>query len=105
LQCFNSTTKKPGLLFWETSAARPSTPRRELTVGYAAACSSDGKRLATLSEDKHTVSVWDLGSPKRLGSIARLDKEIRGVALDATGKLLAVADEGGTVRLWAFRGP
>jgi WD40 repeat protein len=106
LQCYNPATKKPGILFWDVAAPKPHAPRNpDLMIGFAEACSADGKRLATLSEDRHTVTVWDLGGAKRLSTFARLDKEIKGVALNATGKLLAVADEGGSVRIWAHRGP
>jgi WD40 repeat protein len=106
LQCYNPATKKPGILFWDIAAPKPYAPRNpDLMIGFAEACSADSKRLATLSEDRHTVTVWDLGGPKRLSTFARLDKEIRGVALDTKGKLLAVADEGGSVRIWSYRGP
>jgi WD40 repeat protein len=103
LQCFNSATMKPSLFFWDVSAAKLTTPNREIMASWVADCSSDGKRLATLSEDKHTIRVHDLDSSKRLGSFARLDKEVRGAVLDSSGKMLAAADEGGTVRVWAYR--
>jgi WD40 repeat protein len=106
LQCYNPATKKPGILFWDMAAPKPHAPRNpDLMIGYGVTCSADGKRLASLSEDKHTVSVFDLVNAKRLSTFARLDKEIRGVALDAKGKLLAVADEEGSLHLWAYRAP
>jgi WD40 repeat protein len=106
LQCFNPVTQKPGLMFWDAGAAKPHFPRNPaLTIGYAAACSADGKRLVMLSEDKHTVTVWALAGEKALTAFARLDNEVRGVALGAGGKLLAVADDAGNVRLWTQKAP
>jgi WD40 repeat protein len=57
-----------------------------------------GKLLAS-SRDDGTVCLWDTGTAKQL-LMLKLDDEVRSVALSADGRLLAVGDTEGTIRIW-----
>jgi WD40 repeat protein len=63
------------------------------------AWSSDGKRLATASEDQ-TVKVWDAGTGQELRTLKGHLDAITGMAFRQDGRHLATASRDGTVRVW-----
>jgi WD40 repeat protein len=65
----------------------------------AAVMMPDGKYVISASPDK-TVRIWNPRDEKLLMNINIGDNWVRGMARSADGRLLAVADWGGSVHLW-----
>ena len=66
---------------------------------YAAAWSPDGKRLATVSEDR-TVRLWDTAKGSPLHMLGGHEARVTGVTFSPDGKWLATASADRTVKLW-----
>ncbi|MGH3875366.1 MAG: WD40 repeat domain-containing protein, partial [Pseudonocardiaceae bacterium] len=94
--------------------ANPAQPRRlgQPLTGHtkgvwSMAFSSDGKTLATGSED-HTVILWDLtnpAEPHRLRQPLRHREMVSSVAFSPDGKTLATGSSDRTVTLWDVTNP
>jgi WD40 repeat protein len=62
--------------------------------------SPDGKRLATLSEER-TVKLWDVDAQREIALPLKIDAEfVTSVAFSQDGKTLAVCDSDSKVKLW-----
>src|SRR6202008_1650249 len=66
---------------------------------YSVAFSSDGKRLATASNDQ-TAKVWDTESGKELLSLRGHSGPVYSVAFSPDGKRLATGTREGHTEVW-----
>lgn len=66
---------------------------------HSIALSSDGKILASASED-NTVKLWDAGAGKEISTLTGHSSIVSSVVFSPNGKILATADYDGVIRLW-----
>jgi len=75
------------------------TLKGHLTWVRAVAFSSDGKTLASASDDG-TVKLWNAGSGAVLQTLKGHSSSVQAVAFSPDGKMLASASYDNTVKLW-----
>lgn len=80
-------------------AQSPLLTFRHGTYVHSVALSSDGKYLATASND-YTVRLWDVKSGKELHSLAVPKEYVNAVAFSPDSKTLAAASAEKIIRLW-----
>jgi WD40 repeat protein len=80
-------------------------PNNVANNGLVLSWSPDGKRLACSSARQTTIRLWDPETGKLVVTLEEQGKPLRSLAWspDPGGKLLASADEGGTVKVWEVR--
>jgi serine/threonine protein kinase/WD40 repeat protein/tetratricopeptide (TPR) repeat protein len=76
--------------------------QRWLTPATVAAFSSDGRRLATVANDEHTIKVWDTTDGRELTALHGLSAIVASVALNEDGRRVAGFSLGASraVRVW-----
>lgn len=90
------------IVFWDLSKNEPIWKRIKGTNATRLAFSPDGKVLASLSQDGHIVTLWDVSSRRKLGDLGRrkaADDSTEwgwgeGIAFSADGRRLASAARG-----------
>jgi WD40 repeat protein/serine/threonine protein kinase len=83
---------------WDTKSRMELFTLKGHTSVHSVTYTSDGKRLATASEDK-TVKVWDAENGKELFTLQeQRTAELQSVAFSPDGKQLATIDK--TVKVW-----
>ncbi|HEU4872873.1 MAG TPA: hypothetical protein VFT44_07230 [Pyrinomonadaceae bacterium] len=62
----------------------------------------DGRTFAAIYNDsqRHTLTLWNVGEHKALGSLPKQDEFVTGASFDRSGSKLATAYKDGTVRIW-----
>ncbi len=77
----------------------------ELSRGLAAAeLSPDGRFLAVLGVQMHTVQLVEVGTGRRVGPTLEHDNTVFGAAFSPDGRSLLTSSTGNTVRLWTVPG-
>ena len=91
-----------GFQFWDVARGeRTAGPfQREKRPITSLAFSPDGRTLLMGSED-HTLQRWSVSDGKIIGGPLTHPTEVRLVAYSADGRMLATAQAGGLVRIWA----
>ncbi|ACK64655.1 WD-40 repeat protein [Rippkaea orientalis PCC 8801] len=85
--------------FWNLEGKELTTLKGHQSAIWRAIFSSDGKTLASASEDG-TVKLWTLNDQDILGHKGRISQ----VSFNPDGQTLATAAEDHTVKLWRFDG-
>jgi WD40 repeat protein len=62
----------------------------------------DGRSFAAIANESqpHTLTLWNVGEHKALGSLPKQDEVVTGASFDRSGSKLATAYKDGTVRIW-----
>jgi WD40 repeat protein len=85
---------------WDAQTGRENwTLKGHASQVTAVAISSDGRRLASGSQDQ-TLKVWDLTSGKLLLTLTGHTKGVTSVVFHPNGKYLASGSQDGSVRMW-----
>jgi WD40 repeat protein/serine/threonine protein kinase len=92
-------TRPSAVILWDTASGRSLwTLMGHKANVNSVAFSSDGRRLATASDDK-TVKLWELASGKEYRTLS-LPDSVSSAAFSPDGKLIATAEADGTAKIW-----
>ncbi len=87
---------------WDTSSLQPLIPpfRGHILGAHAVAFSADGRRLATGSNGREAVKLWDMSTYRELVALSGQGSMFKFVAFSPDGRWLAACSWGGQLHLW-----
>lgn len=95
-----ATLSANGGMLWEIASGQPKwTFHASTTLAHPLALSPDGKRLASVTDDR-SVQLWDTESGQLLHSFPPFPDEVRAADFSPDGTLLAVGGRDRAARLW-----
>jgi eukaryotic-like serine/threonine-protein kinase len=93
----------PSLLkaIWDLSSFQPTDVFRGHMLGaHGVAFSPDGRRLATSSNGREAIKLWDLPTRRELMRLAGQGSSFGGAAFSPDGKWLAARNGKNELQLW-----